>query len=78
MAKADATGRTTREKIVKANPFLESYTVADMKAWAERKMRGREVLLATFVPLRGPVSDAALLVRVPAAAAPCRRATSKT
>jgi hypothetical protein len=78
MAKADATGRTTREKIVKANPFLESYTVADMKVWAERKMRGREVLLAAFVPLRGPVSDAALLVRIPAASAPCRRATSKT
>jgi hypothetical protein len=35
------------------------------------------VLLAAFVPLRAPVSDAALLVRVPAAAAPCRR-TNKT
>jgi hypothetical protein len=40
MASADATGRTTREKIVKANPFLQSFTVADLKHWADRKMRG--------------------------------------
>ncbi len=40
MANADATGRTTREKIVNANPFLERFTVADLKLWADRKMRG--------------------------------------
>jgi len=40
MAKADATGRTKREKIVKANPFLEHFTVADLKTWTDRKMRG--------------------------------------
>jgi hypothetical protein len=40
MAKADATGRTTREKIVNANPFLDRFTVADLKLWADRKMRG--------------------------------------
>jgi hypothetical protein len=40
MAKADATGRTKREKIIKANPFLEHFTVADLKIWADRKMRG--------------------------------------
>ncbi len=39
MAQADATGRATREKIVQANPFLESFTVADIKRWAERKVR---------------------------------------
>ena len=39
MASADATGRTTREKIVKANPFLEHFTIADLKSWADRKMR---------------------------------------
>jgi hypothetical protein len=39
MASADATGRTKREKIVKANPFLERFTVADLKSWADRKMR---------------------------------------
>ena len=38
MASADATGRTRREKIVKANPFLEHFTVADLKNWADRKM----------------------------------------
>jgi hypothetical protein len=39
MATADATGRTKREKIVKANPFLEYFTVADLRSWADRKMR---------------------------------------
>ena len=39
MAAADATGRTRREKIVKANPFLERFTVADLRNWADRKMR---------------------------------------
>jgi len=39
MASADATGRTKREKLVKANPFLERFTVADLRNWADRKMR---------------------------------------
>ncbi len=26
--------------VVRANPFLKDYTVADLKAWADRKMRG--------------------------------------
>jgi hypothetical protein len=39
MASADATGRTKREKLVKANPFLERFTVADLRTWADRKMR---------------------------------------
>jgi hypothetical protein len=39
LAAADATGRTTREKLVNANPFLEALTVADIKRWADRKMR---------------------------------------
>jgi hypothetical protein len=38
MANADATGRSTRDKIVYANPFLERFTVADLKSWAQRKM----------------------------------------
>jgi len=38
MATADATGRTQREKIIKANPFLERFTVADLRNWADRKM----------------------------------------
>lgn len=41
MASADASGRTTREKLVRANPFLERLTVADLKTWADRKMRVR-------------------------------------
>ena len=38
MATADATARTKREKIIKANPFLERFTVADLRNWADRKM----------------------------------------
>ncbi len=40
MASADASGRTTREKLVTANPFLGTLTVGDLKNWADRKMRG--------------------------------------
>jgi hypothetical protein len=40
MAAADVTGRTTRQKLVKANPFLEVLTVGDLKNWADHKMRG--------------------------------------
>jgi hypothetical protein len=39
MAKADATRRTDREKLIKLNPFLKRLTVADLKLWADRKMR---------------------------------------
>jgi len=39
MASADATGRTTREIIIKANPFLKNFTVADLRSWADRRMR---------------------------------------
>jgi hypothetical protein len=38
MATADTTGRTNREKLIKANPFLARFTVADLKTWAHRKM----------------------------------------
>jgi hypothetical protein len=38
MAAADVTGRTTREKLVNANPFLKTLTVGDLKIWADRKM----------------------------------------
>jgi hypothetical protein len=40
MAFADVTGRTTREKLVSANPFLNVLTVADLKTWADHRMRG--------------------------------------
>ena len=38
LASADVTGRTSREKLVKANPFLKEFTVGDLKNWANRKM----------------------------------------
>ena len=38
VASADATGRTNRDKIIKANPFLEHFTVADLMNWAAGKM----------------------------------------
>jgi hypothetical protein len=34
MASADATGRTTREKLVNANPSLKELKVGDLKNWA--------------------------------------------
>jgi len=40
MASADVTGRTTREKLVSANPFLKVLTVGDLKTWADHKMGG--------------------------------------
>lgn len=43
MASADASGRTSRETLIKANPFLERLTVADLKSWADRKMRARSL-----------------------------------
>jgi hypothetical protein len=43
MASADATRRITREKIVYANPFLQQFTIADLKSWADRKMDARPV-----------------------------------
>ena len=39
MASADVTGRTTRDKIIRANPFLKALTVGDLKNWADQKMR---------------------------------------
>jgi hypothetical protein len=39
MANADTSGRARRAKIVKANPFLERFTVADLRNWADRKMQ---------------------------------------
>jgi len=33
-----STGRTKRDKIIKANPFREHFTVADLKNWADGKM----------------------------------------
>ena len=39
MASADPTGRTKRAKIVKSNPFLERFTIADLRSWADRRMR---------------------------------------
>jgi hypothetical protein len=40
MASADSTGKSSREQLVKANPFLAKFTVRDMKSWANHKMRG--------------------------------------
>ena len=45
IASADSTGRTKRERLIKANPFLEHFTVADLKAWADRRMRGPNLRL---------------------------------
>jgi hypothetical protein len=39
MAAADVTGRTTRQKLVKANPFLQPLTAGKLKTWADHKMQ---------------------------------------
>ncbi len=39
MAKADVSGHLTPAKIVAANPFLADFTLADLKHWADAKMR---------------------------------------
>jgi hypothetical protein len=44
MASADATRRTDRDKLIKLNPFLNRLTVADLKLWADRKMRGQSLI----------------------------------
>jgi hypothetical protein len=49
MAAADASGRTKRERLVKANPFLDKFTVADIRHWARRKMSGPELVLSELV-----------------------------
>jgi hypothetical protein len=49
MANADATGKTKRDQIVKANPFLEKFTVADLRHWADRKMHGPDLRLTELL-----------------------------
>jgi hypothetical protein len=49
LATADARGRTKRDQIVKANPFIERFTVADLRAWADSKMYDRHGDLAQMV-----------------------------
>jgi hypothetical protein len=46
MAKADATGKIKRDRLIKANPFLLYFSVGDLKLWAERKMHGPALDLA--------------------------------
>jgi hypothetical protein len=41
MASADVTGRITREKLVRANPFLKVLTVGDLRTWADHRMDGK-------------------------------------
>jgi Transglycosylase SLT domain len=61
IANADPTGRTKRKQLIKANPFLDHFTVADLKVWADRKMRGPNLRLSevpTFNSLFAAASPA--------------------
>ena len=49
MAYADTTGRTKRDRIVKANPFLDHFSVADLELWADRKMQGPDLRLTELL-----------------------------
>lgn len=42
LALADTTGKMSRDKLVKANPFLDGVTAAGLKRWADRKMAGEQ------------------------------------
>jgi hypothetical protein len=55
MVRADVTGHTKRERLVSANPFLNNLTVADLKSWADKKMRK-----SAGPPCRPAVSPAAV------------------
>jgi len=55
MARADVTAHTKRERLVRANPFLNSLTVADLKSWADKKMSK-----SAGPPCRPAVSPAAV------------------
>jgi hypothetical protein len=59
MASADATGRTTRAKIVNANPFLQRFTVTDLKSWADRRMHNPGLRLADLAPSNRPAARTA-------------------
>ena len=52
MAEADSTGKTKREQIAKANPFLDKFTVADIRRWADRKMDGPPLVLTALLAPR--------------------------
>jgi hypothetical protein len=41
LASADPSGKTPREKIVAANPFLARFTAGDLQEWAARRMEKR-------------------------------------
>jgi hypothetical protein len=49
MADADSTGKTKREQIARANPFLDKFTVADIRRWADRKMDGPRLALSALL-----------------------------
>ncbi len=43
-------GQVMGQGVVSANPFLSNYSVADLRAWADRKMNARAVSAATAMP----------------------------
>jgi hypothetical protein len=49
MAMADASGKTSRAQIVKANPFLDDFTVTDIRHWADHKMQGPALVLTELL-----------------------------
>ena len=64
MASADMTSRITREKIVSANPFLQRFTVADLKRWADRKMEKQQLNQSC-----GPLQQRRSVATLPSSAA---------
>src|SRR5262249_10132773 len=65
MASADATGRMKREKIIKANPFLEGFTVADLRNWADLLDPRRVFQALALLDTQGRHSAIYLLIAKP-------------
>ncbi|MDF3605053.1 hypothetical protein PE067_02075 [Paracoccus sp. DMF-8] len=48
-------GAVMGANVVNANPFLRNYTIADLRAWSDRKMNAQSVAAATSMPATIPV-----------------------
>jgi hypothetical protein len=78
MAGADSTGRMTRDKIVKANPFLERFTADDLRAWADRKMRARETGAESIFAHTGATVSRVSFALLGSSFTACRQSAKKT
>lgn len=60
---ASSVGQVVGQGVVTANPFLASYTIADLQAWADGKMNARAVSAAAAMPMTVAVKASAEVER---------------